>query len=254
MLPAATSSIPPCTVTDEDLEVLDGCITAFMATAHCEVITRGLGNVTPKLHFVEDHVVVSMRRFRAGSKSSTRVGVHARIQEVAPKATYVHCNGHCLNLVISHSCASPEVYNVLDRPKYCCRTFLQSPKKSALLEKVVSNHFQDHPQRKALLDLCRTRWAEHHIAYQHFHQSYIFIVEALEVIGHHLHLDIYEDRKDWDSDARSEAQQVLLSIASFDFIVVFLPLYFYLSHLSGVTVKLQGKAVDIEAAHSSVLW
>ena len=34
----------------------------------------------------------------ASNMFSTCVGVHARIQEVAPKATYVHCSGHCLNL------------------------------------------------------------------------------------------------------------------------------------------------------------
>ena len=159
-------------------------------------------------------------------------------------------------LVISHSrpCALREVRNVLDRLKHCCRTFLQSPKKNALLEKVVSNHLQDRAQRKALLDLCRTRWAERHSAYQHFYQSYVYIVETLAVIGHRLHLDTYEDSdwRDWDSDAWSEGQQLPVSITSFDFIVVFLTLYFHLSHLSGVTVKLQGEAVDIVAAHKMI--
>ena len=37
----------------------------------------------------------------ASNMSSGRVGVQARIREKAPLATYVHCNGHCLNLVIS---------------------------------------------------------------------------------------------------------------------------------------------------------
>ena len=43
----------------------------------------------------------------ASNMSSGRVGVQARIREKAPLATYVHCNGHCLNLVISKSCALP---------------------------------------------------------------------------------------------------------------------------------------------------
>ena len=47
------------------------------------------------------------------------VSVQARIREKSPFATYIHCNGHCLNLVITHYCALPEVRNVqvLDKLK-----------------------------------------------------------------------------------------------------------------------------------------
>ena len=48
----------------------------------------------------------------AASMSSTRVGIQARIMQDAPKAFYVHCSGHYLNLVISHSCALPAVRNM----------------------------------------------------------------------------------------------------------------------------------------------
>ena len=51
----------------------------------------------------------------ASNMSSSRAGVQARISEVAPKATYVHCSGHCLNLVISKSCSVPDIRHVLDR-------------------------------------------------------------------------------------------------------------------------------------------
>ncbi len=51
----------------------------------------------------------------ASNMSSGRVGVQASIREEAPLATYVHCIGHCLNLVISKSCALPQVRNVIDR-------------------------------------------------------------------------------------------------------------------------------------------
>ena len=44
--------------------------------------------------------------------------------------------------------------------------------------------------QKALLDLCKTHWAEHHTAYQ---QAYTIIVEALEKIGHGQHIQKHED-------------------------------------------------------------
>ena len=70
----------------------------------------------------------------ANNMSSAGVGVQARITKEAHitkealLATYVHCNGHCLNLVISKSCALPQVHNVIDHMRNRCRYFLNSPK------------------------------------------------------------------------------------------------------------------------------
>ena len=114
--------------------------------------------------------------------------------------------GHCLNLNISHTSNLPELHSVLDRLKHCYRFFLDSPKRNGLLEEVVKKHIQQVTQRKALLDLCRTRWAERHSAHQHFYQAFVLVVEALEVIGHRMHLDRYGDNySDWDGESRCEA-------------------------------------------------
>ena len=37
-----------------------------MTTVRHEVVDRRRGNITPKLHLLESHVVSSMRRFRVG--------------------------------------------------------------------------------------------------------------------------------------------------------------------------------------------
>ena len=189
----------------------------------------------------------------ASNMSSDCVGVQARIQQSAPLAAYVHCSGHCLNLVISKSYSLPDIRNVMDRLQHCCRYFLNSPKRSGILELIVNQNIPDSSGRKPLLDLCRTRWAECHIAYQHFYQSYCFIVQALELIGYRRHLDKYGDTyADWDTVNRTEAQQILASITTFAFIVSFTCLYQYLSHLAGITVKLQKRSLDIIDAHSLI--
>lgn len=125
----------------------------------------------------------------ASNMSSSNVGVQARIKEHSPLATYIHCSGHSLNLVLSKSCTLPEIRNVLDRLKHCCHFFLSSPKRNGLLEKLIDKnvHSIHESKRKSLLDLCKTRWAERHGAYQHFYQAFLFIVEALEVIGYGMH-------------------------------------------------------------------
>ena len=189
----------------------------------------------------------------ASNMSSGRVGVQARIWEEAPLATYVHCNGHCLNLVISKSCSLPQVHNVIDRLQYCCRYFLNSPKRSGVLGLIVSRNVVDQAKRKPLLELCKTRWAERHSGYQHFYQAFVFIVEALELIGFKRHLAKYGDTyADWEPASRNDAQQILASLTSFEFIVVFMTMYQYLSHLVGITVKHQKRALDIVEAHEMI--
>ncbi|KAL5486890.1 hypothetical protein EMCRGX_G019427 [Ephydatia muelleri] len=182
----------------------------------------------------------------ASNMSSDRVGVQAWIQQAAPLATYVHCSGHCFK-----SCSLLDIHNVMDRLEHSCRFFLNSLKQSKILELIVTENVPDSPGRKPLLDLCRTCWAEHHSAYQHFYQAYSFIVQALELIRYCRHLDKYGDKyADWDTVNRTEAQQILTSITSFAFIVSFTCVY--LSHLAGITVKLQKRSLDIMDAHELI--
>ena len=184
--------------------------------------------------------------------SSDRVGVQARIRNFAPLGFYVHCSGHCLNLVISKSCSLPSVRNFVDRLQHCCQFFLNSPKRNGLLEFIVLKNCPDS-KRKPLLDLCKTRWAERHSAYQHFFETYVYIVQALELIGYRRYLDQYGDTyADWDTSSRTEAQQILSAITSFDFIVTFVTVYEYFSHMSGITVKLQRKTLDILEAFQMI--
>ena len=171
----------------------------------------------------------------------------------SPLAKYIHCSSHQLNLVITHSCILAEVRNVVDQLQHCCHFFLTSPTRCGLLELIVSKGVVDKCKRKPPLDLCKTRWAERHTAYQHFYQSFTYIVEALEYIGCKLHLHEYgELYADWDVNSRSDAQQILHGITNFSFIVVCLTIYQYLSHLSGITIKLQCRAIDVYEAFEMI--
>ena len=64
----------------------------------------------------------------AANMSSSRVGLQALIREKSPLAVYTHCTGHCLNLVINHSCSDLTIRNILDKMKSTCLFFLNSPK------------------------------------------------------------------------------------------------------------------------------
>lgn len=191
----------------------------------------------------------------ASSMSSNRVGVQALIREKSPLAIYTHCCGHCLNLVISHSCSLPMIRNVLDKMKATCSYFLNSPKRNGLLSEIVSSNVVEVSKRKPLIDLCKTRWAERNTAYQHFYQAYKFLVIALEAIALGLHRDDLSDNfshATWDSESKTNANSLLHGITSFEFITVFLVIYQYLSHLAGITVKLQSSTLDILAAYEEI--
>ena len=47
---------------------------------------------------------------------------------------------------------------------------------------------------------------------------------------------------EWDPASRSDAQQLLASVMSSEFIVIFMTLYQYLSQFAGITVKVQKKS------------
>ena len=183
----------------------------------------------------------------ASNMRSDRVGVQALIRKDAPKAVYMHCSGHCLNLVIASSCALPVVRNTLDKMKSTVYFFINSPKRESLLIEVAEKEGHPLDRRKVLIDMCRTRWAARHDAYRHFYTAYVFIVKALEVIALGLHKEDYSANVSagWEGKCRTEANGLLTGIEQFEFIITFLTVYQYLSHLEGITVKLQSTSLDI---------
>ena len=191
----------------------------------------------------------------ASNMASGTRGVQALIKQQSPLATYTHCSGHCLNLVIAHSSSLPLIRNVLDQMKQICLYFLKSPKRNELLSEIVASNIEDTNRRKPLIDLCRTRWAERHSAYQHFYQSLSFVIQALEIIALGLHsneLSANFATATWDTDSKSTANSLLHAVTNFQFLVVFLIVYQGLSHLSGITVKLQSTTLDIIEAFQQI--
>ncbi|XP_014674057.1 PREDICTED: 52 kDa repressor of the inhibitor of the protein kinase-like [Priapulus caudatus] len=189
----------------------------------------------------------------AAAMSSERIGVQKLIRDDAPKAVYMHCNGHCLNLVIGHACSNTDVRNMIDKLKAVCLYFKYSPKRQGLLEHIITKNAPGS-KRKPLLNLCKTRWAERQEAYTHVNDSYPHLVTAFEKIAHRLHSDILDDdillfRAAWDAKSKQDAVSILASITSFGFIMTFNVVYYSLAHLEVITVKLQKSALDIFKAH-----
>ena len=191
----------------------------------------------------------------ASNMSSARVGLQALIREKSPLAVYTHCTGHCLNLVIGSSCSLPVIRGVIDKMKSVCLFFSNSPKRNQLLIEIVEREIKDDCKRAPLIDLCKTRWAARHSAYRHFYCCYKFVVIACEGIGLGLHTDTFSENfcdAVWDPESKSIATSFVHAHANFEFIVTFLIVYQFLSHLAGVTVKLQSRTLDIVDAYKQI--
>lgn len=80
-------------------------------------------------------------------------------------------------------------------------------------------------------------------------------MKTLEAISHGLHREDLSENFSmavWDADSKAMANSLLHSITTFEFIVVFLIIYQYLSHLAGITIKLQNRAIDILEAYQEI--
>ena len=60
-----------------------------------------------------------------------------------------------------------------------------------------------------MLDLCVTRWVDKLDGYSMFLVTLPFLVETLEAIGHKLHMEKYQEWKEWDIESRRRATSVL---------------------------------------------
>ena len=86
----------------------------------------------------------------AGNMAGKYHGAAARIQSVCPKAVYVHCAAHTLNLCVVAACSLQLVKNMMGTMVEICLFFSNSPKRQLELEK--------HAPSRKLVDMCKTRW------------------------------------------------------------------------------------------------
>ena len=63
--------------------------------------------------------------------------------------------------------------------------------------------------QKVMFDLCVTRWVENLDGYSMFLVILPFIVETLEVIVPKLHMEKYQEWKEWDIESRRGAPNLL---------------------------------------------
>ena len=187
----------------------------------------------PGKYHIDPMSMVSQGYDGAAVMSGHCSGVQARIRQVAPKALYVHCNAHCLNLCLvdcakSVSCAAE--FFVLVQNIY---VFLSSSKCHAIYVSEQSGLYSGKSIRQ-LQRLSDTRWACRQSAINTI--CYTFVA-ALIKITH-----------DGDGSRVAEARGLLLQVKSFKFILLLVIFDRLLTCSKGLSDILQSTKIDLGKA------
>lgn len=181
----------------------------------------------------------------AGNMSGIFRGCSAFVSESCPKAVYVHCHSHVLNLCIAKACNLQLVRNVIGTLNQVCLFFNNSPKRQSLLEHVIGETAQPS-RRKTLVDQCRTRWVARHDSFNVFDKLYTSIVEAFEEILSQC------NHQNWNNDTVTAASSLKAAITQWQFLITFVIAKKGLEYCKVLSVSLQQRAKDIVQAFREI--
>ena len=178
----------------------------------------------------------------AGAMAGKNKGAATRITQQYPKAVYTHWAAHVLNLCVVKCCSIPEVRNTMDIGDRICRFFAFSPKRQLAFERCVEEVL-DGEKRRRLKSICKTRWVERNEAFEVFVDLFQPLVYCLENI---------KDSSEWNQDSRVDAQSFFLYLTRFPFIFALMVTKEVLGYTKALSVKLQGRYVDVVRAHEQI--
>ena len=150
------------------------------------------------------------------------------ILKESENAVVTHCCMHNLNLSTAASARIQLIDNVIESYKNTTFFFKLSPKKETLLNYITEIRRLDNNRRQILIGMCKTRWSERDLAYEHFYFALPFIVEALEIInGTHAEMGSFEKKytEGCDYKTKREPTSLLNAVTSFEFIFSLIGLY-----------------------------
>ncbi|XP_062619607.1 52 kDa repressor of the inhibitor of the protein kinase-like [Saccostrea cucullata] len=166
----------------------------------------------------------------AANMSGKYSGVQARILQVVPEASYVHCKAHSLNLALIHSSKVMCIRNMMSTVQDVA--FCLAKRLKAFSDELAENDdVQEQMDRRTKLrTLCETRWSSRADSLFTFRSAFPVVVAALQSL---------EDAKD------EKASQYLAAILRFEFIIALVVAEHVLSSTVALTNYLQKKDIDL---------
>ncbi|XP_060858110.1 zinc finger MYM-type protein 1-like isoform X1 [Metopolophium dirhodum] len=169
----------------------------------------------------------------ASNMSGHLKGVQTIIRETYPKALYVHCVAHSLNLAVSKASNILPIRNCLGVVEkiYC---FFNSPKRQNVLLNTIEESDLD-PKVKSLKRLCATRWVQRYEAVNDFIELFKFVVVSLETIS------------SWKDTSATDAT-ILIKALDSEFLVSLQVVNILFSYSLPLCKLLQSKGIDLKEA------
>lgn len=179
----------------------------------------------------------------AGNMAGKYRGAAAVIQSTCPKAVYVHCAAHSLNLCVVAACNIQMVKNMMGNMVELCLFFSNSPKRQLELEKHINSI--EGATAKKLVSLCKTRWVARIDALDVFFDLYPAVIKTLDVISE-------GSTSGWNAESCRSAENLMICTTKFQFIIAFIVTKKCFAYIKGLTTSLQKRAKDICQAYSEV--
>ena len=170
----------------------------------------------------------------ASAMSSQVKGVSGHILKKNPKALYIHCSSHRLNLVVAKTCIIQSVKNMLSQEQKNSSFFSPSPKRTMLLKEKMK---EVGLKRQKLAAPSTTRWIERVTNLDEFVDTFEAIFQSLKYMKENKNRDF--------NHSSSDATSFFCSIKSFEFIVSLVITANLLHHMLALTVQLQQRKIDI---------
>ena len=171
-------------------------------------------------------------------------GASTRIKNKHPKALYVHCASHKLNLCVAGSCKLPMIADMMSQFEAVALFFYMSPVRCKALDDMVK--LSPEIKHKVVLNICRTRWMARLDGLDSFCDLLPTVLLTLEKIS-------FNEDKSFSRKNMDTAKPLLLGITQFEFITVLVIAKMVLGYTRGLTVKLQSAEIDMYKASSDVL-
>ncbi|KAF0706982.1 52 kDa repressor of the inhibitor of the protein kinase-like isoform X1, partial [Aphis craccivora] len=162
-------------------------------------------------------------------------GVQAHVRAMYPKALYIHCAAHSLNLAVSTASNIKPIRNCLGIIEKLY-VFFNTPKRNNVLLSCIENSDTDM-KVKTLKRLCATRWVQRYDAVHDFVELFEFVLEALETIS------------EWnDSSGSTTDANLLLKAMDSEFIVSVYVVKLLFSFGLPLCKQLQKEKIDLKEA------
>ncbi len=184
--------------------------------------------------------IVSQGYDGASVMSGRCAGVQAKVRDFAPKAIYVHCYAHVLNLVLVDSCRSVSTASEFFSLMEALYVFMATSKAHVIFVEIQK---KEHPDKQPLelQKLSDTRWACRYASINAICRTYDCLLLTLEAIS-----------TSSDHSKAVVAKGLLYQIKSFTFIISLVMFDRILPCTKQLSDQLQSSTVDLSRASDLV--